>query len=228
MGLCDRLKEARKNAKLNQDQLAEMLGIAKTTVSGYETGRREPEMSTLYKMMDILHVDANYLFQDEMKEIEETREPTSEEFEIIKKFRKLDKHGKRTVLFLLNEEYERTQCPSLRVYTYMRKIAAAGTGFCIDDIPIETIEAPEMPGADFIIGVNGDSMQPTYFDGDLVYVKRTNSIDIGDIGIFIIAGECYIKEVGIDGLISQNENYDMIPGNEDIRCVGIVLGKVEQ
>ncbi|MCD8020857.1 MAG: hypothetical protein LUF92_15180 [Clostridiales bacterium] len=52
-----------------------------------------------------------------------------------------------------------------RIYTYMHKIACAGKGYIFDDIPTDTIEAPYVEGADFIIGVSGNSMEPTYYDG---------------------------------------------------------------
>lgn len=229
MSFRDRLKEARKKSGLNQDELAEMLGIAKTTISGYETGRREPEIAVLSKIMDVLKVDANYLYQDEIDFLKNQNSLIPGEYESIKKYRFLDEHGKQLVDFVLSAEYERCEsiAPPKHTYSYMRRIAAAGTGFLIDDIPIETIEAPEMSGANFIIGVNGDSMEPTFFDGDLVYVQRTNTISIGEIGIFIYCGECYIKELGENGLISHNKNYKEISGNKEIRCIGRVLGKVE-
>lgn len=112
------------------------------------------------------------------------------------------------------------------LYTYMHKIACAGTGFYFDDIPTDLIEAPYMEGADYIIGVNGDSMEPTFYDGDMVYVEKRQIIDTGDIGIFVINNECFIKEAGEYGLISHNPNYDTISGNESIQCIGKVLGKV--
>ncbi|MDO4602370.1 MAG: S24 family peptidase, partial [Eubacteriales bacterium] len=115
----------------------------------------------------------------------------------------------------------------VRLYTYMHKIASAGNGFYFDDIPTDTIEAPYLPGADFIIGVNGDSMEPTYKDGDLVYVEKRQIIETGEIGVFILNNECFIKEAGEDGLISHNKKYGVIPGSENIQCVGKVLGKVE-
>lgn len=114
-----------------------------------------------------------------------------------------------------------------RIYTYYRKIACAGTGFYFDDIPTDTIEAPYMEGADFVIGVNGDSMEPDYHNGENLYIKKTNHINYKEVGIFTINNECYLKEYGRDGLISKNPNYKNIQGNEDIRLIGKVIGKVQ-
>ena len=63
--------------------------------------------------------------------------------------------------------------------------------------------------------------------GDLVYVEKSQIINIGDIGIFMLNNECYIKEAGENGLISHNSKYTLIPGNKNIHCIGKVLGKVD-
>lgn len=114
------------------------------------------------------------------------------------------------------------------LYTYLQKIACAGTGFYFEDIPTMVIEAPFMRGADFVIGVNGDSMEPTYHDGDKLYVQKVESLSLGDEGIFTVRGECFVKELGECGLVSRNPEYDDIPGTEDVRLIGRVLGKVEE
>lgn len=113
-------------------------------------------------------------------------------------------------------------------------MASAGNGeFLFPDIPTDLIVVPDTPlsrRADFVIGINGKSMEPTYFDGDKVLVEKTNSVSIGEIGIFIVGTECFIKEAGNDRLISHNkdkEKYpDIIPDERRINTIGRVLGKI--
>lgn len=62
--LNDRLKEARQKAGMTQKQVAEKVGIATTTLSGYERGASDPDVGTLCKLMDALGTDANFLYQD--------------------------------------------------------------------------------------------------------------------------------------------------------------------
>lgn len=62
--LNDRLKEARLKAGFTQKQAAEKVGIAATTLSGYERGASDPDVNTLYALMNALGVDANFLYQD--------------------------------------------------------------------------------------------------------------------------------------------------------------------
>lgn len=64
MAFEDRLKEARKAAKLTQEQAALKIGVAKSTWAGYESGNSQPDTLKIAKIMDALKVDANFLWQD--------------------------------------------------------------------------------------------------------------------------------------------------------------------
>ena len=105
---------------------------------------------------------------------------------------------------------------------------SAGTGlFVFDDIPTQTTEVPEeYKNADFVIGVTGDSMESTFSNGDRVAVKKQPTINKGEIGVFMINGNGYIKELGDNVLISHNENYENITLDENSICIGKVLGKL--
>lgn len=231
-----KLKEIRENAGMNKKEFADYLGIKYTTYNGYETGNREPASDFLILISKKFDVSIDYIMGlTDNKDILHSYQLKSAEFDYIKKYRKLDTFGQETVNIALDRETTRVQQinnamkkrpAALRIYTYMHHIACAGNGFYFDDIPTDTIEAPYMEDADFIIGVNGDSMEPTYYDGDMVYVQKRQIIEIGEIGIFFYDNECFIKEAGEEGLISHNDNYPMIPGSENIQCIGKVLGKV--
>jgi len=109
MSFYDRLKESRVNAGYTQEQLAQKIGVAKSTLSGYESGNRDPSMYTISKMMEILNIDANYLWQDEIDE--QGGNPTRlkyDEIKHIEKYRALDSHGKEMVDFTLLKEWERS------------------------------------------------------------------------------------------------------------------------
>jgi SOS-response transcriptional repressor LexA len=80
--------------------------------------------------------------------------------------------------------------------------------------------------ADFCCYVSGHSMEPLFSDGDLICVKAQQSVDIGEIGIFVLNGEMYIKKLGANELISLNSDYPNIKNSPDIKCQGKVLGKI--
>lgn len=231
----ERLTQLRKeHGYSTRNEFADKLGIPSTTLRNYETDAREPGHTFLKQISEFFNVSVDYLLclTDDKEVLKSFRLRESEQT-MVEKYRNLDNYGKELVDLVLEKEHERCiasineKPAALRIYTYMQKIAAAGNGFYFDDIPTETIEAPYMPGADFIIGVSGDSMEPTYNDGDLVYVEKRQIIHSGEIGIFMIHNECYIKEVTDEGLKSHNPKYKIIPGDESIQCIGKVLGKVD-
>jgi len=241
----ERLTELRiSNGYNKRNEFAEKLGIPSTTLRNYETDAREPGHTFLKQISELFNVSIDYLLclTDEKERITSYSLKASE-VNHIKKYRALDGHGKDMVDMVLDKEHERasqskiidfhaaTKEPSYCL-PYHQRIAAAGKGMIMfDDIPTDLIEVSDTPmsrRADFIIGVNGESMEPTFHDGDKVYVEKTNEIPTGSIGIFINGSECYIKELGIDRLVSHNKEYDDILANPEIRCVGLVLGKVEE
>lgn len=64
MAFEDRVREARKKARLTQEQAAMRIGVAKSTWAGYESGNSQPDINKVVRIMDALGVDANYLWQD--------------------------------------------------------------------------------------------------------------------------------------------------------------------
>lgn len=123
--------------------------------------------------------------------------------------------------------------PQYKLNTVINRVSA-GTGFELDEGDNwETIEIPDTPDArkaDFAITIKGNSMEPIYFDGDIVLVKQQPTVELGEIGIFNIEDNGYIKKYGGDRLISLNAEYDDIilsDYDEDrIHCFGKVIGRV--
>jgi len=109
MALTDRMKEARKKQGFTQEQVATKIGVAKSTYTGYEKGYSEPNMIILSKIMDVLSVDANYLFQDEAKAMRDVRATPQEMENLVKKYRLLDPYGKEAVDGVLDVESRRCE-----------------------------------------------------------------------------------------------------------------------
>lgn len=57
----ENLKRARLNAGLSQKEVAENIGVAKSTYSLYESGNREPNVDTIKKISDFLNISADTL-----------------------------------------------------------------------------------------------------------------------------------------------------------------------
>lgn len=106
MAFANRLKEARLKKGYTQEQIAEKIGVAKSTYTGYEKGNREPNVNTIGRLMEEFDVDANFLWQDETTFPFELSYTEMEN--LVKKYRDLDPHGKEMVDFTLLKEWERS------------------------------------------------------------------------------------------------------------------------
>lgn len=107
---------------------------------------------------------------------------------------------------------------------------SAGTGVWVSDEPVETIKYPvPVPGHDIALRVNGNSMEPMFHDGDVVFVKKTPEVHHGSIIIIIVNDNAYIKKLYRRDdevrLISLNPQYEDIILNPDdtIEIIGNVI-----
>lgn len=98
----DRLKIARQNRGLTQQQVGDAIGIAKSTVTGYEKGSSEPSIEKLQKLMDLLKVDANYLLQDDIELLSSGNQVLSpDEIQLLSSYRKLNDKGRESIQTLM-------------------------------------------------------------------------------------------------------------------------------
>ena len=93
MSFRDRLKEARIAKGFKQIELSEKIGMSKNAVSNYENGSSNPNVDVLYKIFEVLEIDPNFLFQDEVP-IHNTV-LTSDEKDLIEQYRKLNVSGQK-------------------------------------------------------------------------------------------------------------------------------------
>lgn len=229
----ERLVEARKNANMTQKKLAELLNITPTRLNYWEKGKREPDVLMIKNISKFLKVNPNYLIGLNTNDNLDYAF-SQEETELIKKYRKLDDIGKELINKSIEIELKRVDTPKVqqKIYhiSYYDMPVSAGTGQYLDYTNCSVLSLKEKPpaNADFVLSVSGDSMEPTFYDRDKVFVEETNTLNIGDIGIFYYDGDVYIKEYGKKGLISHNEKYKIIRGSENMRVLGKVLGTVEE
>ena len=108
MSIGKRIKDRRVSLGISRADLAKTLSVSLSAISNYENGIGTPTVENVCKLLSALNCDANYLFQDEMKNwIDEHEYFTLDEMEAIKKYRSLSEYGKRAVRNTLQNEYER-------------------------------------------------------------------------------------------------------------------------
>ena len=124
---------------------------------------------------------------------------------------------------------------------------SAGTGEFLDEGNFEMVSFPESSipdGAEFGVRVSGDSMEPVYHDGQIVWVQRCETLRTGEVGVMIYDGQGYIKAyaeqepddseayLSSDGvrrmqpvMVSYNKAYAPKPASPELefRIVGRVL-----
>ena len=230
----EKIKAARMARNLTQVQFAQLIGEKSgTVINNWESALSRPAVDKIPSICQALHITPDFLFNT-------TGEyPSVNEMTMIRKYRTLDSFGKTAVDSVLSVEYDRVFSSQLKKpKARMLKIdfynypASAGTGNFLEDNTPEEIwvkETIEAEDADFIVSVRGNSMEPTYYDGDKVFVCKQSIINVGEIGIFVVDGECYIKELGNGELISHNEAYKPISlhNKSSVYCLGKVMGTVE-
>ncbi|HPR40176.1 MAG TPA: S24 family peptidase, partial [Oscillospiraceae bacterium] len=111
--------------------------------------------------------------------------------------------------------------------------ASAGTGAFLDSSDYEMVQVgPEVPvNANFGVRVSGDSMEPEFHDGQIVWVQQQPTLESKDIGIFLFNGQAYIKQwqPSVKGssasLVSFNSAYQpiVIHETDELRVFGKVL-----
>ena len=231
MGIGKRIKEARRNAGLTQKELSAMVGVTPSAITNYENDVSHPKEQVLHQLMQALHVDANFFYQDDASPVQDAA-LSSAENEHMRKYRALSSGGKRVVDTVLDREYERMQAQPVITLPFFQDKVSAGIGNFVSNGTTEQLSIkllPETSGSDYVVQVTGDSMMPAYHDGDLVLVHSQPEVAIGEIGLWIVNGDGYIKQRGETALRSLNPLYAPIPIGEcdRIDCFGKVLRRLE-
>ena len=231
----NQIKTFRKSAGFTQDELAKRLNTTKQTISRYEKGDRKANQDMLFELCDIFGVSIDDFFPSQNEALQS---PTTSPIQTI--YDQLeDDRRKKVVTYAerqLNEQNEEktkinevSEVIQLYSYDYYDHPASAGTGQYLNDVRVERIELPVDVDADFVIPIKGDSMEPDYHDGDLIFIQTSVDLNNGVIGVFNYNGDAYIKQLVIDEdqayLHSLNPAYKDMPitPDTDFRIIGEVV-----
>lgn len=108
---------------------------------------------------------------------------------------------------------------------------SAGVGIDLDDETATEVRIPDnakTQDADYALRISGNSMEPKFHNGDILLVQSCDTVEVGELGIFILDGAGYFKKFDGDRLLSLNPIYAPIPLKDftDIQCAGRVIGKM--
>ena len=226
------IRSARKAAGLSQEVLAARVGVSRNAVAGWETGHSRPDLDVIAPLCQALCLSPARFFglKEGASSVRERR--------ALDLFSSLEPGDQQVILWQMEGLYHSRHEQLLKdvrrrlIPLFQSDLsAAAGFGTPLDEAsgePVYLLRDSATEQADEIIRVSGHSMEPTFQDGDLVLLRRTNELRPGDLGVFLVDQEGYIKEYQKDGLHSHNPAYPVMTfhENQNVRVVGQVLGKV--
>lgn len=224
----ENIKRYRLQNGWTQQELGAKIGISKNAIGNYEKGFRSPKKDTMFDLANAFNISIDDLFPPIQND------PSSNVSRIQSIYDELNPPRQVKVLnyakMQLNEqENEVSEAIQLYSYDYYDHPASAGTGQYLNDVRVERIELPVDIDADFVIPIKGDSMEPDYHDGDLVFIQTSVDLNDGVIGVFNYDGDAYIKQLVIDEdqayLHSLNPAYKDMPitPETDFRIIGEVV-----
>ena len=117
MSFSSRLRQAREQANLTQQDFAKKLGVTKNAISNYENGVSSPKWDILVKVFDVLQVEPNFLYQDDFTFNCNGNALTSTQVSLLSVFNELNEEGQGKVI-----DYAEDLCRT----GYYKKDSASG------------------------------------------------------------------------------------------------------
>ena len=224
----ENIKQYRLQNGWTQQELGAKIGISKNAIGNYEKGFRSPKKDTMFDLANAFNISIDDLFPPIQKDSSSLTSSIQTIYDELNPPRQV-KVLNYAKMQLNEQENEVSEAIQLYSYDYYDHPASAGTGQYLNDVRVERIELPVDIDADFVIPIKGDSMEPDYHDGDLVFIQTSVDLNDGVIGVFNYNGDAYIKQLVIDKeqayLHSLNPAYKDMPitPDTDFRIIGEVV-----
>lgn len=236
----DRLNLLRKTLKLNQNDFGKKLGVTNTAISKLEKGERNFTDQMILSICREFNVSEEWFRNGgSPDEMFVKRSPALNQFEqIIEDFDLEDLVKVREFMDMLIKVKEGSKIIQIRDHIeYISRPlydlpASAGNGQFLDSSHYEMMDFPAgivPPDSTFCVRVAGDSMEPNFYNQDVVFVQQIPVINSGEIGVFVLNGEGFIKKYVCEGescsLVSLNPAYKpiMIKEADHLKVVGKVV-----
>lgn len=237
----ENLRALKAKSNMSMREIAIKSGIPEPTLEKIFSGAtKSPGVNTIQSLVHAL----GYTLDDIDSGSNKKSAPlySSEAMKLAQDYDELDTYGQCMVRLVVNEE--RSRCAELAQATPARRPdemvyyitswfyhpMSAGTGEQAGDEQPENLRLIKEPprGTSYVAPINGDSMEPTYHSGDKLFIHACEEIEPGQIGVFYMDGQQWVKELGDGVLISHNPAYPSRPMTEDVRCQGLVLGVCDE
>ena len=239
----------RKQRGITQKELAKEVGITPSTMTDYMKLRSAPSFGVIQKLADFFGIkksDIDTTFKEEKSTF-----PSSiplpnfdpRQAILLSNYSKLNDTRKNKLLatsetLLAEEQGKVINISEKRAkYDARKRISlsvpgkvSAGTGYWQEDdydtmVDFYADDIPDEKDYDTVAVVVGHSMVPKIKNGDFLFIKLKDQVDLNKIGIFQVDDENYVKKLKNDCLESLNKDYDNIPitADTDFRTIGEVV-----
>ena len=224
--LGEAIKKLRLKNKLTQVELGKLTGFKQNTISQHEKGKREIDEEDILKYCKALGVSPQTLFEMSSKK------RTSKELSII--YNKLDSKRQYKVYDYASRQLDEQNGiqEDKVVYLVRGRQSAAGSMIHVDDSDAEMGVLPSSvvpSGANELVQITGDSMEPLIKKGSEVYLRYQPTVEDGEIAIVRVEDDgVTCKYLYRDGqniiLKSENPEYDdIIVDANKVSVIGKVL-----
>lgn len=230
MEINNRLREIRTEAGLSQAELAQRLSkygfsiSSLSTISKWERRATDPSFEQVLAICEICgHPEVRYAFFNE-NVLSGTQ------------FDRLNFAGKQQFYDYLNYLFSKPKYTekvtedsksksTIRLYD-MPASAGVGQDFIGEDYTEMEVDDTIPSEADFAVRLRGNSMEPRFLDGQIVFIAQTHTLNVGDIGIVSLNDCAYCKRITDEGLESINSEYKPIPigALDSLYVFGKVIG----
>lgn len=235
MTMGQKIKFHRKRIGLTQTELGERLGVEKNAVSKWECGRVESiSASKIRTMAQLFGVTFSYLIDDDVDPdgtaTAQKRVPLSDDAHHVGVlYDRADEKDKLLTHTVLDKYDDSAKVVSINTkqrnngglveIDVFDEPAAAGVGNYLSapESHREQFPAFMIPkGADFGIRISGNSMEPMVSDGSTVFVQQTMTVQSGRVGVFVLNGESFCKQLIVDRAKQEVRLHSMNPDYADI------------
>lgn len=224
--LGESIKKLRLNHKMTQSELGKLTGFKQNTISQHEKGKRDIDEEDILKYCRAFGISPQVLFDMS------SNKRTSKELSII--YNKLDsKRQSKVYEFASHQLDEQNGIQEEKVVYLVRgRQSAAGSMIHVDDVDAEMGVLPSsiVPnGANELVKITGDSMEPLIKKGSEVYLRYQPTVEDGEVAIVRVEDEgvtCkYLYRDGKNVILkSENPKYeDLIVDAEKVSVIGKVL-----
>ncbi|MCD0938910.1 helix-turn-helix domain-containing protein, partial [Staphylococcus aureus] len=201
----DRLKQIMSERKISQSELSRRTGIGRNSISDYLNGKYEAKQDKVFELAKALNVNEAWLMGFDI-----SKNRKIENNDITSIYSKLTPPRQSNVLKYATNQLEEQNNDSDNLVDFNSYIqeksevdiygcASAGIGERLYNEPIsKEFVRGYVPAHDIALKVNGDSMEPLFKNGQIIFIEKSHTIKDGQIGVFIINGDAYVKKVYVE------------------------------